>query len=253
MVTIWFIIKKTLTTVFQFPGFILTLLSSYFVFLLIRKRGKESLFIFIIIILLYCSSCPYIANSLLARIEQRAKPYSEYLMCDVIVILGGGTERGVYDITGDVVPSLESTGRLVNALRLYNYRPMPIIISAGAEEGEYPEAFAVRRFLLELGIPADSIHIDTDSLDTFQNSKKTKEIMDKLDVKHAALITSAFHMRRASLLFLKAGITHTPLPANPQGEKIQPEYSDFLPSAYAMRKFSLAVKEILGIIFYTLF
>lgn len=253
MYSLGFVIKKMFTSLVQFPGILLAALASFSLYLFFRRRLNELRILIPIILVTYFFSCPYFANRFIASVEEDAKPYSAYSQCDVIILLGGGTEEGVTDLSGTTVPAAESAGRIVNTARLYYRFNIPILVTAGSPSGEIPEALVAERFLKELGIPSDMILTEIESLDTRENAKYCKEIMNKKGFRNAALVTSAFHMKRASLLFHKYDISHVGLTSNPLGETASTRFQDFLPSAYSMRKSSLAIKEYLGLVFYTLF
>jgi len=64
--------------------------------------------------------------------------------------------------------------------------------------------------LLELGVPADAIRLETGSYDTHSNCTGSKPILDELGASDVLLVTSAIHMRRALATCRTAGIRARP-------------------------------------------
>jgi uncharacterized SAM-binding protein YcdF (DUF218 family) len=111
-----------------------------------------------------------------------------------------------------------------------------------------------KRYLIELGVPAEKILLEDRSINTLQNAKYSREICLKHDFKNPIVVTSAYHLKRSVLSFKKAGFHALPFPAhflswdNPRyvWESVLPGYGN-------LRNSSIAAKEYLGLIFYHLF
>jgi uncharacterized SAM-binding protein YcdF (DUF218 family) len=107
----------------------------------------------------------------------------------------------------------------------------------------------MKGILISLGVDEDLIYTDTKSRDTRENALYVKRICGTLGCERVILVTSAFHMRRATAVFRKAGLKVTPYPADFRFEgrynlySLFPKYSVFYDSV-------TAVREYLGIIFY---
>ena len=70
------------------------------------------------------------------------------------------------------------------------------------KEGKYAE-----QFLLNLGIPAADILIESESNNTRENAVFTQKLLtQKMPAAKCLLITSAFHMRRSIGCFNKVGM-----------------------------------------------
>ena len=67
------------------------------------------------------------------------------------------------------------------------------------------------------------------------------------------LVTSAFHMLRAVMLFRQEGTSVTPFPVDFQTVEARGVLlTDFLPSAEGLAKVELALKEFYGLAYYWL-
>ncbi|NJN34334.1 MAG: YdcF family protein [Saprospiraceae bacterium] len=81
---------------------------------------------------------------------------------------------------------------------------------------EVSEAAMTLPFLKTLGMPDSDIVLETKSRNTRENAILTKVILDKMGFGQARclLITSAFHVPRASAIFKKVGIRFSVFPAH---------------------------------------
>jgi len=98
---------------------------------------------------------------------------------DAIVVLGG-----------------ESQARPVEAARLYREGVAPLVFVIGT--GDTPTN---RRTLIQEGVPPDRIMVETKSRSTLQNAEFSRSLLEKAGVRHAVLVTSSFHARRALTTF----------------------------------------------------
>ncbi len=164
---------------------------------------------------------------------------------DVIVLLGGGVAGGAPDLSGTGAPSEEMWTRVTTAARLQKKLGVPVIVSAGKVfRRNAAEAPVVKRVLVDLGVPADRIVLEDRSRDTRENAAYTAEIAGRAGYRNPVLVTSAYHMRRASMEFRRAGFAATPCPAGFQtwtGKGYGPE--DLLPDAGSLRRSAIGFRE----------
>ena len=89
-----------------------------------------------------------------------------------------------------------------------------IIFSTGHTAGEDlpSEAQAMKSHLLRIfpSIPEEAIILEEISLDTQENAKEVKKIIDKYKFENVGLLTVRSHLKRAIRLFEKAGLTASP-------------------------------------------
>ena len=127
--------------------------------------------------------------------------YSVFLMIiprskdfDYIIIHGAGL------INGEKVSRLLQQ-RLDKAILVYRKDPSPtkLIPSGGKGSDEnISEAEAMKRYLLEQGIPESDIILEDQSTTTFENLRFSKAIIDSREGrKYTALVTSNYHVYRA--------------------------------------------------------
>ena len=64
------------------------------------------------------------------------------------------------------------------------------------------------------------------------------------------LVTSAFHMNRATFLFKKHGFKVFPYPVDFQSKNNKITILDFIPSASSLSRSSFVIREVLGRLYY---
>lgn len=126
---------------------------------------------------------------------------------DAIVLLGGGMTPPVAPL---VYPELLGAGdRAWHAARLYRAGKAPVVIPSGVSEER-----ASVPFLRDLGVPAEAIRVEGASRNTDENARFTAALLARLGGHRVLLVTSAWHMRRARLLFERAGVDVIPAAAD---------------------------------------
>ena len=136
--------------------------------------------------------------------------YSVFLMIiprkrdfDYVIIHGAGL------IDGEKVGKLLQD-RLDKAIDVYRKDPTPpkLIPSGGRGSDEnLSEAEAMKRYLLEQGIPEDDIIMEDQSTTTLENLQFSKSILDGFDGrKYIALVTSNYHVYRALRYCRRVGL-----------------------------------------------
>ena len=119
--------------------------------------------------------------------------------------------------------------------------------------GRSAEAEVDKRFLVDLGVPAEMVIVEGRSRDTAENARRCREILDRRGFKRPLLVTSAYHMRRAVAAFEKEGVKVTPLPAQFMTSTGRTYlWADLLPGAGSLGMSATALKEHIGMLFYRL-
>ena len=173
---------------------------------------------------------------------------------DAGIVLGGGlvaidqkTQHLVYG---------QSADRILQAIEMYKKgRIQKIMISGGAGELFDPhqvESLLMRKFLLNIGIPAEDILVDSLSRNTHENSVETKKILDEeIPNGKFLLFTSAVHMRRASASFKMQGINVDLYSTNQTIRLRNFSFENILlPSSMAVYYWETMLHEINGFIVY---
>ena len=239
---------KILPLIFSPLFFIISLV----IFGLIIGSKKISLTGVIILVIL---SMPIVSDKLIAYLEsdyELIKP-SKVESADAVVVLSGmvktiQTKNGLDYEWG------EAADRIFVGIDLFKSNKAPVLIltggklpwSIGVPEGEY-----LRDVAIDLGVPKKDILITENVENTDQEAKAIKKIL-LLDNPKVILVTSAFHMPRAQLVFEAAGINVIPFPVDfiIGAEKLT--FMSFIPSAGSFASTSFFVREMIGRTYYSL-
>jgi uncharacterized SAM-binding protein YcdF (DUF218 family) len=184
-----------------------------------------------------------------AREAERATPRCCY---DAIVVLGGGIAPAVPPERN--FPSLtDSSDRIWAAARLYKQGVAPkIIVSGGGflSENSGPattEAEAMRRFLVDLGVPDSAIVDEGESMNTIENIRNVRKLVQDRPV---ALVTSGYHMPRALRIARAAKLNVAAFPVDFHAlRSTRPPWENWLPSLEGMGETCVALHEIAGLWF----
>jgi uncharacterized SAM-binding protein YcdF (DUF218 family) len=144
-----------------------------------------------------------------------------------------------------------SADRFIQAVKLYKLGEIQhLLISGGngkTDENNFQEAAWVKGELLTFGIPDSVIFIEDQSNNTKENAINSKLILDSLHLPPPyLLITSAFHMPRAALLFKKAGLPIDLFPCNYTAGRGNATLSDLIPGLSVMMSWNVYLKEAVG-------
>lgn len=248
-----FILKKLITSFLLPPGIFVALLFGCGAWLARRRGWRVAVLPVAIAFLLWGASTPLVSEPLLRGLERGVTIPAEP-RGDVIVLLGGGINGTVPDLTGKGAPSEDALARLVTAARLQRRLGLPVIASGGRwSAGHTPEAPIMKRFLVDLGVPGGKVITEEQSRDTAENARYTAGICRERGFAAPLLVTSAYHMRRSRLAFEREGMRVTPVAAGfKTGEPEPLELYDFLPRAASLLKTATALHEYLGLVFYRL-
>ncbi|MCC6250952.1 MAG: YdcF family protein [Bacteroidia bacterium] len=149
-----------------------------------------------------------------------------------------------------------SSDRVFQALELYHLGYVKkIILVGGSGSINYPEdkeSIEIKDYLMNLGYKSEDIIIESQSRNTHENAKYTKQVIDSLGMKGPyIMVTSGFHMKRAQLCFQKYGIESTPYSTDRySGELIFDPGKIFIPNTGSIQAWDVYLHEILGLIIY---
>ncbi|MFN0072363.1 MAG: YdcF family protein [Chloroflexota bacterium] len=101
-----------------------------------------------------------------------------------------------------VISGDESQARLREGIRLYRAGWAPtLIVSGAADDGVLSNASAMEMTALQAGVPSSAILPEPEAMDTFGNAVYTRRLMVERGMKTAILVTSPYHLHRATITF----------------------------------------------------
>ncbi|ARK13436.1 YdcF family protein [Fibrella sp. ES10-3-2-2] len=139
----------------------------------------------------------------------------------VAVVLTGGTMQTQLAVLPTRPMLAQQADRLGQALFLYKTgQVQKILISGGSTNLFFMDTEALHeghegmKFLRLAGVPARDMIWETRSRNTYENARFSARVLrSTFHTDRCVLVTSAFHLRRATACFIKAGIQPTPFPA----------------------------------------
>jgi len=247
-----FLLSKTVGIMVVPPGaFIVLLLLS--ILALVKDKRKIALgTLSFTLLTFYAVSTEPVRDLILLPLENRY-PYPKNPNCDAIVVLGGDlvNRSPAENFHAAVGPS--TSKRLYEAYKLWKKIRKPIIVSGGSVYGNSePESSAMKRFLVEIGVPSKYVIEEGKSRNTVENAKYSKEILKNLKANKVCLITSAFHMPRSVMVFRSFKIKVVPVPADFKVDRTPYNWSSFFPKMGYFKDSSTGIREYVGILYFLL-
>jgi len=196
-------------------------------------------------------SLPVISHSLRSIQEAGFPPIAvEKLPKKQAIVVLGGAMRPAVNIDG--LPDLrDSADRVWHAARLFHAGRAPLVVLSGGSDlnvRAYPEAEAMKVFLLDLGLPENALVLEPRSRNTRQNAEYTADLLLPMGVKDILLVTSAMHMRRSVSLFESRGFNVTAA-ATDYAIRRRFGWNDIIPKADSLDESAKVIKEIVGFYF----
>ena len=127
------------------------------------------------------------------RLAPRANTSRDHF--DAIVVLG-------YPADDDGNPTPEQLARVSEGVREYERGVAPrLLFTGGPAHNKYVEADVMAGAAAAQGIPPSSIFVETKANDTIQNACYSERIMQGHGWHSAEIISSAYHLSRAAMIF----------------------------------------------------
>lgn len=141
--------------------------------------------------------------------------------------------------------------RFIQAVKLYKLGKVKhLLISGGngkTDDKNFREAAWAKNELNTFGIPDSVIFVEDRSNNTKENAANSKAILDSLHFQPPfLLITSAFHIPRAALVFRKAGVPVDIFPCSYLDGRGPVSFADFIPNPKTISGWNLYLKETVG-------
>lgn len=165
-----------------------------------------------------------------------------------IVVLAAGRYRKAPEYGGRTTVGTDTLVRLRYAARLFRESHLPILASGGAPLGGPPAAVLMRK-VLRRDFKTPVKWVEDRSQTTSQNARYSAGILLPLGIRDIFLVTQAWHMRRAVLLFRRAGFTVVPAPTDFVAKSRRSgTILSYLPSAHALALSAQLAHELVGLL-----
>lgn len=205
-------------------------------------------------VVLWAFSCGWMGRILGGGLEREFPPVAMESVpkADAIVILGGG--MGANPKVSPYAEMYCAADRVWHAARLWRAGKAPFVMSSGCND-----LLSTKPLLLDFGIPESAIKIENTARNTEENAKFVARVLSTPQHSQPSqpshprilLVTSAWHMRRAKLMFEKYAPELEIIPAACDHEATlgaaNPlKVGDFFPGGEALMRNGYFVKEIIG-------
>jgi uncharacterized SAM-binding protein YcdF (DUF218 family) len=120
---------------------------------------------------------------------------------DVIIVMGAAEYRGH--------PSPVLRLRLDHAVQLYQQRLAPYIMTTGGPGGDpsFTEGGVGRSYLIDRGIPAESIIVEKEGESTAWSLTAASEILRRMGLRSCIIVSDGYHIFRVKKILQQQGFT----------------------------------------------
>ena len=211
--------------------------------------------IYFSILIFYVLSTSVFSNFIMKGVE--GKYYYPNLKgvrkADAIVVLSG--MMTINEFENSHILEWGDIDRFFKAIELYFSKKSNTIIFTGGKSPfnitKISEGDVLKQYAIKFGVKMDDILVTKEVLNTFEESIAVKNLIG--NKKSIILVTSAFHMKRAKLIFEKKGFKVIPYKVDYRSPpNISLNFIDFLPSSNGLRRTEIALRELLGLLYYSL-
>ena len=207
---------------------------------------------------LWLSSTPLVSDALMRAAEgwQVRQPVASAPTADAIVVLSGMLS---------VIPGREPTAewsdavdRIDAGVALARADKAPLLVftsewfpwdAAGLDKGRLLADRAA-----ELGVARERIQVTRRVSNTADEASAVSDVLTARGGSRAPasviLVTSAYHMRRARLLFARAGLSVTPFPVDFRTSAEPRSFGRLVPQAGSLYNTEIALREFYGYLYY---
>lgn len=212
---------------------------------LLRRRWL----IFVAVPLLFCMSTGLVARLLLSPLEHTypVESVSAAPTADAIVVLSGSIVRGV---SSAGVQWGDNANRYFTGLALARANKAHYLVLSG---GMPPTAHSIdqgmllRQLSIQNGIPEDRILVTSHVLTTNEEARAVSALPA---IHSILLVSSAFHMPRAAMLFRARKLEVFPFPTDNRVFNSDASRLSVLPESSNLRDSELALREYCGLAAY---
>ena len=204
-------------------------------------------------LLIWLASMPYVSNALWQELESGDPPKSFSTLGEVDAAVVLSTGMRTYSVNGDIIINWSDPDRFFAGLSaIKNGKSKNIIFTRGKLpwSNSIPEGEILSLKAQELGIPKENIFLTEIVANTSDEAKSIRSLIEEHGFGEVLLITSSFHMPRASLLFEREKISFETFPVDHKAHDGAIGWDAFFPSAGGLNRTSEAVREFIGRFYY---
>ena len=199
-------------------------------------------------------STPMTAHLLWDELESEytLKTPKEMINSDAIVVLSGNNADPI-KTEGGFIFQWDDPDRFFGGIALFKAGKAPTLVFTGGklpwDKGDQTEGDYLKGEAISQGVPEDHILVTQAVQNTAQEADAVKALLDDEDTK-IILVTSAFHMPRATNLFEAKKLVVIPYPVDFKSNNGERTIMSFIPSTGGLNGTFNALREFLGRLYY---
>ena len=230
-----------------FNWIIVLLIGAYF----IRKKNLKKASIILAACLFIIFGNPWLLNVYARSWQPKVVSINSLPVYSCGIVTGGFASPGA---DGDGYFNI-SSDRFIQAVKLYRLGKIKQVLVSGGngkrDDKNFREAAWVKTQLVDFGVPDSVILVEDHSDNTQDNAVNSKHLLDSLRLPPPyLLITSAFHLPRASLIFRKNGLAVDSFPCNYTEGMDSFSLDDLLARPSVLLSWDMYLKEAVGYAWY---
>ncbi len=200
-------------------------------------------------------STQFISNKLMHLLEQPEirKTPDEVSNADAVVVLGG--MLGHTKTNSGNTFEWNDPDRFFGGIELIKSKRAKYLVFMGTKlpwtNAKLNDGQILKKYSINFGIHKDSILITDEVESTEAEAKAVNKLFKNKRIK-ILLVTSAFHMKRAKIIFEKAGFLVETYPVDFRTNDDKTSILAFMPTIGSLAQSEFALRELLGIMIYTL-
>jgi len=203
------------------PTFVLPIMLVIILIIIGLIKNKKKL-IYIAIVLLYIMSTPIFSNNFFKLVEgsDYRKPINAIDSADAIVVLSG--MLGINEVGDSTYIEWGDPDRFFGGIALFKAGKAQKLVFTGGkmpwDKAKKTEGEVLKVYAISNGIPSEKLFVTKDVQNTAEEAVAVKELISPS--KRIILVTSAYHMYRANMLFEKQGFEVMPYKIDYKARKI---------------------------------
>ncbi len=228
-------------------------------FLLVCLRRPRRWPLVAALVALWAFGAPLVADAFLWTLESRYQPVdnAHCVQADAIVVLGG-----ILRFPESTIAPFEwsdCANRFEKGVDLLSAGKARYLVFTGAKFSASPavpsEGELLRQIARRRGVPDAAILVTERVVNTATEAQAVKKLASERGWRRILLVSSAYHMPRAMMLFNRGGIEVVPVPSDFHvvgvgGWREQLSLIRFLPQGEGLFRSDTAAREYLGMCFY---
>jgi uncharacterized SAM-binding protein YcdF (DUF218 family) len=205
----------------------------------------------LVVLVMWAVEVAQVPARLLAGLEEQyvGLDPSEPLKGDAIVVLGGFGSASDHEITGiDFGPAID---RDLTAITLARQGAAKVlVVGGGGWRADSPEGQALANWIEDWKLTKAEVVVLPGSRNTHDEAVHSAALAEEREWDRVILVTSGWHLKRASAAFRKAGLAVEPFGCDFQGSNTLQKSRCYVPQSQSYVLLQVWLHEVVGYLWY---